>query len=102
MKDKIVLLLRYVPEGVDPQRRAYLNRYAGIRYKAMMAREHGAKAVLIVSGPNSPQPGELLPLSGDNTLANSGIVALSVYRQRGRCAGGPLRQIAQRVTKCAG
>lgn len=78
VKDKIVLILRYVPEGVDAQRRAYLNRYAGVRYKALMAREHGAKAVLIVSGPNSPQTGELLPLAGDNTLANSGILAVSI------------------------
>ncbi len=78
VKDKVVLLLRYVPEGVDPARRAQLNRYAGLRYKAMLARERGAKAVLVVSGPASSQPGELLGLSSDNTLAGSGIVAHSV------------------------
>jgi Tol biopolymer transport system component len=78
VKDKIVLLQRYVPEGVDPQRRAHLNRYAGLRYKAMMARERGAKAVLIVSGPNSPQAGELLPLSGDGALAGSEVLAASI------------------------
>jgi Tol biopolymer transport system component len=78
VKDKVVLLLRYVPEGVDAKRRAQLNHYAGLRYKAMMARERGAKAVLVVSGPNSPQPGELLGLSSDNTVADSGIVAHSV------------------------
>ena len=77
VSDKIVLLLRYVPEGVDPARRAQLNRYAGLRYKAMMARERGAKAVLIVSGPNSPQAGELLPLTGDGALAGSGVLAVS-------------------------
>ncbi len=78
VKDKIVLLLRYVPEGVDPARRAQLNRYAGLRYKAMMARERGAKAVLVVSGPNSPQAGELLPLTGDGALAGSGVLAVSI------------------------
>ena len=78
VKDKIVLLLRYVPEGVDATRRAQLNRYAGLRYKAMLARERGAKAVLVVSGPASSQPGELLGLSSDNSLAGSGIVAHSV------------------------
>lgn len=78
VKDKIVLMLRYVPEGVDAQRRAQLNRYAGLRYKAMLARERGAKAVLFVTGPNSPQGGELIPLSGDNTLSGSGIVAHSI------------------------
>ncbi len=78
VKDKVVLLLRYVPEGVDVTRRAQLNRYAGLRYKAMLARERGAKAVLVVSGPASSQPGELLGLSSDNSLAGSGIVAHSV------------------------
>ncbi len=78
VKDKIVLMLRYVPEGVDPQRRAQLNRYAGLRYKAMLARERGAKAVLFVSGPNSPQAGEVIGLNGDGTLAGSGILALSI------------------------
>jgi Tol biopolymer transport system component len=78
VKDKIVLILRYVPEAVDPVRRAQLNRYAGLRYKAMLARERGAKAVLVVTGPNSPNAGEILPLSSDGTNASSGIVAVSV------------------------
>ena len=78
VKDKIVLLLRYVPEGVDAARRAQLNRYAGLRYKAMMARERGAKAVLVVTGPNSPNAGELLPLTNDGSSAGSGIIAASI------------------------
>lgn len=78
VKDKIVLLLRYVPEGVDATRRAQLNRYGGLRYKAMLARERGAKAVLAVAGPNSPQAGELVGLSNDTTGASSGIIAHSV------------------------
>ncbi len=78
VKDKIVLLIRYVPESVDAARRAQLNRYAGIRYKAMMARERGAKAVLVVTGPNSPRAGELLPLTGDGSLAGSGVLAASI------------------------
>ena len=78
VKDKVVLILRYVPEGVDAPRRAHLNRYAGLRYKVMMARERGAKGVLVVTGPNSPNAGELLPLSGDGSNADSGLPALSV------------------------
>ncbi len=78
VKDKIVLLLRYVPEGVEPARRAHLNRYAGLRYKAMMAREHGAKGVLVVTGPNSPNAGEVLELANDGTSASSGIVVASI------------------------
>ncbi len=78
VKDKIVLLFRYVPEGVDAPRRAQLNRYAGLRYKAMLARERGAKAVLVVSGPNSPNAGELLPLTNDGSHSGSGIIAVSI------------------------
>jgi Tol biopolymer transport system component len=78
VKDKIVLILRYVPEDVEPARRAHLNRYSGLRYKAMMARERGAKAVLIVTGPGSPNAGELLPLTGDGSSAGSGIIAASI------------------------
>ena len=59
VKDKIVLVLRYVPEAVEPARRAQLNRYAGLRYKAMLARAHDAKAILFVSGPNSAQPASI-------------------------------------------
>lgn len=78
VKGKIALILRYVPENVDPARRAQLNRYAGPRYKALLAREHGAKGVLIVTGPNSPNAGEVLPLTNDGTSAGSGIVAASI------------------------
>ena len=55
VKDKIVVALRYAPEGVENERRLELIRYAGIRYKAIQAREHGAKAFLTVAGPNSPK-----------------------------------------------
>ena len=78
VKDKIVVTLRYVPEGVEPERRQQLNRYAGLRYKAMQAREHGAKAFLVVAGPNSPNAGKLIPLDFDSSLADSGIVAASI------------------------
>ena len=78
VKDKIVVALRYVPEGVEPERRQQLNRYAGLRYKAMQAREQGAKAFLVVAGPNSPNAGKLTPLDFDSSLADSGILAASI------------------------
>jgi len=78
VSNKVVLVLRYVPEGVSTERRQALNRYAGIRYKAMLARERGAKAILVATGPNSPNAGELVPPSHDSSLAGSGIVAMTV------------------------
>lgn len=78
VSNKIVLVLRYVPESVEPARRQELNRYAALRYKAMLARERGAKAILVVTGPNSPNSGELAALTGDGSLAGSGIIAASI------------------------
>ena len=78
VSNKVVLALRYVPEDVDAKRRQELNRYAGLRYKALMARERGAKAILFISGPNSPNAGELTRLSFDGSLSGSGIMAGSI------------------------
>lgn len=76
--NKIVLVLRYVPENVAPKRRQELNRYAALRYKAMLARQRGAKALLVVTGPNSPNAGELAGLTFDSSLAGSEILAASI------------------------
>jgi len=78
VKDKIVLALRYAPEAVSVERRQALNAYAGLQYKAMAARKNGAKAILILSGPNSPNAGELISLSADRSLGSAGILAASI------------------------
>lgn len=78
VKDKIVLVLRYVPEDVDAKVRSTLSRYSGLRYKALYARELGARAVLFVSGPRSPNAGKTIPVSFDTALSGSGIVAASI------------------------
>jgi len=77
VSNQIALVLRYVPEQVDAKRRAELNRYAGVRYKAMLAREHGAKGVIFITGPTSPNAGELLKMSSDSSLAGSGVAIAS-------------------------
>jgi Tol biopolymer transport system component len=78
VSNKVVLVLRYVPEGVVPKRRQELNRYAGLRYKATSARNHGAKALLVVTGPNSPSAGELAGFSSDGSSGAFGILALTI------------------------
>lgn len=78
VSNKVVLALRYVPEDVTPERLQELNRYAGLRYKAMLARDLGAKAILMVTGPNSPGAGELAGLSSDSSLSGSGILAATI------------------------
>src|SRR5262245_49629586 len=73
VKDKVVLVLRYFPEDADQKTRAILARYADLRYKALAARQHGAKAMLVVTGPRSPNAGETIPMTFDTALAGSGI-----------------------------
>jgi hypothetical protein len=78
VKDKIVVALRYSPEDLEPDRRALLARHSGLRYKALAARERGAKALLVVTGPRSANAGELVPMSFDAALGGSGILAASI------------------------
>src|SRR5256712_13940967 len=61
-----------------------LARYANLRYKAMAARQRGAKAMLVVTGPRSPNAGELVSMTFDTALAGSGLVAVSISGNVGR------------------
>ena len=78
VEDKIVLVLRYFPEDASADVRSVLARYSGLRYKALNARERGAKGLLLVTGPRSPNAGELAALTFDTAASGSGIVAASI------------------------
>lgn len=83
VEGKIVLVLRYFPEDVDQETRALLARYSGLRYKARAARELGAKALLVVTGPRSPNAGETIGMAFDTAVAGSSLVAASVSGEIG-------------------
>jgi Peptidase family M28/PDZ domain/PA domain len=78
VKDKVVVVLRYFPEDADADARGVLARYADLRYKAQAARQRGAKAMLVITGPRSPNAGRTAPMTFDTAIAGSGIVAVSV------------------------
>ena len=78
VKDKTVVVLRYFPEDADKETRAILARYSDLRFKAMAARQRGAKALIVVTGPRSPNAGKTVPVTFDTALAGSGIPAASV------------------------
>jgi len=82
--DKIVVVLRYFPEDVDQDLRGILSRYSGLRYKAMAVRQRGAKALLVLAGPRSPNAGLTVPMTFDTAISGSGIVAASVGRAVGK------------------
>lgn len=76
--DKIVVVLRYFPEDADQRTRAILARYSDLRYKALAARQRGARAILVVTGPRSPNAGRVVPMTFDTAIAGSGIPAASL------------------------
>ena len=78
VKDKAVVVFRYFPEDADKETKSILARYSELRYKALAARQRGAKAVLVVTGPRSPNAGQTVPITFDTALAGSGIPAASI------------------------
>jgi Zn-dependent M28 family amino/carboxypeptidase len=78
VKDKAVVVLRYFPEDADKETKSILARYSDLRYKALAARQRGAKALLVATGPRSPNAGQTVPITFDTALAGSGIPAASI------------------------
>ncbi|MFQ5525025.1 MAG: M20/M25/M40 family metallo-hydrolase [Thermoanaerobaculia bacterium] len=81
VEGKIVVALRYFPEDAEDEPRARLARFSGLRYKAMQARERGALAIVIVTGPRSPNAGEVVPMAFDAAVADSGLLAVSANHE---------------------
>lgn len=76
--DRWVLVFRYIPEGLKPESRQHLHRYSSLRHKAMVARDQGARGLLVMSGPASQVREELAPLAFDVSLAGTSIAVLSL------------------------
>jgi Tol biopolymer transport system component len=76
--NKWVMMFRFMPENVSPERRQYLARHASLRYKTMVARDRQAKGVIVVSGPNSGVKKQLIQLEFDGSLAGTSIPVISV------------------------
>lgn len=78
VKDKWVLVYRFLPQDITPERRQHLSAYSVLRYKAMVARDRGAKGMIVVSGPTSAVRQQLVPLSMDGTLGTTSLSVVSV------------------------
>jgi Tol biopolymer transport system component len=78
VRDKWVMVFRYLPEKIAPEWRRHLSRYANLRYKAMLARDRGARGVIVVSGPNARVEDQLVQLSFDASLTGTSIAAVSI------------------------
>src|SRR4029078_9493229 len=101
VKDKWVLVFRYQPESVPQDRRNELTNYAGLRYKALTARQKGARGLLVVSGPNSKVVDQLVTMGFDASLASSGIAVVSITDALGSkllaSAGKSLKELQDKL-----
>jgi len=80
VRDKIVLVLRYTPEGYDEESPFY--DYAALRYKAMNAREKGAKAIIFVTPYSQDEEEDLTLVGRDSSYSDSGIQSLILKREK--------------------
>ena len=76
--DKWVLVFRYLPKDLSAERRSALSRRASLRFKAMEARDRGAKGLIVVTGPTTTAKQRLVPLRFDAAISGSGIIAISI------------------------
>ncbi len=82
---KIVLVMTHEPREKDEQspfRDPNAYRYTEVRYKAINAREHGARAIIIVEDPlgHLGEPEELFAIRGVAGGSRVGIVAINAKR----------------------
>jgi hypothetical protein len=83
---KVVLLLSGEPRERDPGspfRRPEAYRYTEVRYKVLNAREHGARAVILVTNPaaHAGEPERLFAIRGITSSSQSGILAVNALRR---------------------
>ncbi|HEY7535202.1 MAG TPA: PA domain-containing protein, partial [Thermodesulfobacteriota bacterium] len=82
VKGKIVLVLRYTPEGNN--RKSPFYKYASLRYKAINARERGAKGIVFTTPSYQREEKRLGGLRLDLSFADSGIHAVILKREIAR------------------
>jgi len=101
VKDKWVLAFRFMPEKLTPEQRQHFGRFSSLRFKAMQARDLGAKGLIIVSGPTSGVRDQLVPLQFDGSLAGAGLPVVSVSDEAAQflfsAAGKDLKTVQEKL-----
>ena len=99
VKGKIVLVLRHGPEGDNPH--GEFSKYTALRLKSMVARENGASALLVVSGPLDEEEDELTKLRTDFAHSDVGIPCFHIQRSIAErilsATGRSLREIQEKL-----
>lgn len=82
VKGKWVMVLRFVPEDVEDEKRREMQRYSRLRHKATLARRKFAAGIIFVTGPETQVREELVPMQFDASLADSGIPAITITTEQ--------------------
>jgi Tol biopolymer transport system component len=75
--DKLVLMFRYSPDSLPPERSQYLRRFSRLEHKVMTARQKGARGVIVINGPESRAKAKLVPFK-QTSSTDAGIIVFSV------------------------
>jgi len=82
VRDRFVFVLRYGPDGNDPH--GQFRRQHALRYKALTAREKGARAIVFIDDEEQFSKSTLSVLRYDADFADSGIAALAISVPKAR------------------
>jgi aminopeptidase YwaD len=74
----IAVILCWAPDGESP--RSEFARHTALREKARVARDKGAVAVILITGPANEQEDDILKLTFDQVALDSGIPIVSMKR----------------------
>lgn len=79
LKERIALALEGTPDGDNPH--GDFARYTDVRWKALAARDHGAKALVIIAAEDNFRDDRLSKLSYDNAAGDAGLPVIVISRQ---------------------
>ncbi len=79
VKDRISIALAGTPDGDNPH--GEFARYFDVRWKSIAARDHGAKALVIVAGADNFRDDRLTRLTYDNSAGDAGLPVIVISRQ---------------------
>jgi hypothetical protein len=77
-KDKIVIAFAGTPDGDNPH--GQFGRFADSRWKAIAAKDHGAKALIVIAGNDNFANDRLSTLRYDQTAGEAGLPVIVVAR----------------------
>jgi aminopeptidase YwaD len=93
--DRIAIAFEGTPDGDNPH--GHFAQYTDMRWKAIAAREHGAKALVVIAREENFKDDSLAQLRYDNSAGDAGLPVVVISRQAAQriFEAGGLRPVAE-------